>query len=594
MTEESKIEKTGAENILWNLDDLYPSISQMETSLKQASIEAEEIEKEYRNRVADLTPIQLFQAIERFEILGNQLNRAFTYVFLNWCTDTSDPGRGAKMQKVREQHMLISQKLLFFEIELIRMDDTKTDALNKEPLLEKYHHYLEMLWLRRDHILSEPEEKIISEKSVTGSEAWSRYFDQLLGAAKFTHNGKKISEQEILSLLYDPDRSVRKSAAESFTKGLKEHLPSLAYIFNTSLAEKASEDRIRQYPNWLSARNLSNEISQQSVEALVNAVTGRYGLVARYYGLKKRLLGLDELFDWDRYAPVQLETGKCSWEKARKTVLDAYYSFHPGMGEIASMFFDQNWIDAALRPGKRSGAFSHSAVPDVHPYVLMNYTGTSRDVQTLAHELGHGVHQYLARKQGALNSRTPLTTSETASVFGEMLVFEKLVRAESSDARKLALIVSKLDDSMATVFRQISMNQFEERIHGHRREKGELSIEEFNQHWLETQNEMFQGSVTLSENYGIWWSYIPHFIHTPGYVYAYAFGELLVLALYSMYLQNPEAFPEQYLELLSAGGSDWPHKLVGELGVDLNNPEFWNNGLEEIEKMIERAESLAD
>jgi oligoendopeptidase F len=373
---------------------------------------------------------------------------------------------------------------------------------------------------------------------------------------------------------------------------LEAHLPSLTYIFNTSLAEKYSDDRIRNYSNWLDSRNLSNEISRESVEALIDAVTSRYDLVSRYYTLKKRILGLEELFDWDRYAPIKLETGKCSWDRARETVLDAYKSFHPRMAEIASKFFEHNWIDAAIRPGKRSGAFSHSAVPEVHPYVLLNYTGTVRDVQTLAHELGHGVHQFLAKEMGALNCRTPLTTSETASVFGEMLVFEKLVGEESSPKKKLGLIMSKLDDSMATVFRQVSMNQFEEKIHTHRREQGELSIDQFSQYWLETQNEMFQVSVTLSENYQIWWSYIPHFIHTPGYVYAYAFGELLVLALYSLYTRQPEEFPDRYLDLLSAGGSDWPNKLVGKLGVDLNDPQFWKNGINEIEKMIQWAESL--
>jgi len=585
--------KTGAEGITWNLADLYPSVSEMERDLDKAAGEAKRIEKTYRGRVRELEPEELAEAVKRFETLGDRLNRAFSYVFLNWCTDTSDPDRGALMQKVREQHMLITQKLLFFEIELIRLDDEQAEQIGRCEALRKYQHYLEMLRLRRDHILSEPEERILAEKSVTGGEAWSRFFDQLLGAAKFNLDGQEVSEQEVLSRLYDPDRKVREAAAAAFTEGLKAHLPSLVFIFNTALAEKASDDRIRRYPHWLAARNLSNEISRESVDALIKAVTSSYGLVARYYQLKRKLLGLEELYEWDRYAPIRLDAGTCSWEDARQTVLSAYESFHPKMAKIATRFFEERWIDAAVLPGKRSGAFSHAAVPEVHPYVLMNFTGTVRDVQTLAHELGHGVHQYLAREQGALNCRTPLTTSETASVFGEMLVFQTLVRSESSSDRRLGLLMNKIDDSMATVFRQISMNRFEEKIHLHRREQGELSAEQFGEYWIETQDRMFRGSVTLSEKYRIWWSYIPHFVHTPGYVYAYAFGELLVLALYSIYRQSPEDYPERYLELLAAGGSDWPDRLVGRLGVDLNDPNFWFRGLGEIEKLIEWAEKLA-
>jgi oligoendopeptidase F len=585
--------KTGAEEIRWDLSDLFPSPAAMEESLGKAGKEAIELEKKYRNRVSELNPKELCTAIEKYEQFGSRMNRAFTYVFLNWCTDTLNPERGALMQKVRERHMLITQNLLFFEIEMTQMDPDRLGHLIKEPALRRYRHYLELMRQRRDHVRSEPEEKILSEKSVTGGEAWGRFFDQILSAAQFTFQDRKVSEQEILSKLYDPSREIRQDAAESFTRGLEERIDSLTFVFNTSLGDKASDDRIREYRHWLSSRNQSNEISDRAVNALIKSVTSRYDLVARYYTLKKRLLGLEELFDWDRYAPVSLAGDTCHWEEARKTVLAAYSSFDPRMEEIASRFFENHWIDAAMTSGKRSGAFSHAAVTEVHPYVLMNYTGTVRDVQTLAHELGHGIHQYLARKQGPLQARTPLTTSETASVFGEMLVFEKLVRQESDPRRKLDLLISKIDDSMATVFRQISMNKFEEKIHLHRRQKGELSVDQLSDYWVETQSAMFQGSVTLSPNYRIWWSYIPHFIHTPGYVYAYAFGELLVLALYALYRKNPDGFPQQYIELLEAGGSDWPHTLVGRLGVDLNDQSFWNNGLGEIEKMIGWAEELS-
>jgi oligoendopeptidase F len=343
----------------------------------------------------------------------------------------------------------------------------------------------------------------------------------------------------------------------------------------------------------LASRNISNEITDDAVQTLIDSVTSHYHLVSRYYTLKRRMLGLDELFDYDRYAPIGNSATRYQWSDARDLVLESYSGFHPRMGEIARKFFDSSWIDAAIRPGKRGGAFSHCAVPDVHPYILLNYTGNSRDVQTLAHELGHGVHQYLARQQGSLQASTPLTTSETASVFGEMLVFERMLERESKPGKQLSMLMGKIDDSIATVFRQIAMNRFEDRIHEARRSEGELSLERISEFWFETQSEMFQGSVTLSDHYRIWWGYIPHFVHTPGYVYAYAFGELLVMALYSIYRKESAGFADRYLDILQAGGSDWPHVLMSRMGVDLQDPEFWRYGLTEIQTLIEKAEDLA-
>src|SRR5690606_3465508 len=302
-------------------------------------------------------------------------------------------------------------------------------------------------------------------------------------------------------------------------------------------------------------------------------------LVARYYNGKRRLLGLDELFDYDRYAPLPEAATRYRWDEAREIVLDAYSEFHPKMGRIAGEFFEKRWIDAPAAPGKRGGAFSHGAVPSAHPYILMNFTGKIRDVQTLAHELGHGVHQYLSRAQGVLQSDTPLTTAEMASVFGEMLVFQRLLQREESPRARLAMVIGKIDDTIATVFRQIAMNRFEDRIHTARRKSGELTADDYAEHWIATQEDMFQGSVTLGKHYRLWWSYIPHFLHTPGYVYAYAFGELLVLALYARYRENAVDFPERYLSLLEAGGSDWPHVLLGRMDVDLTDPGFWSQGL---------------
>ena len=338
---------------------------------------------------------------------------------------------------------------------------------------------------------------------------------------------------------------------------------------------------------------MANEVDDKTVEALVAAVTARYDIVARYYRLKRRLLGLDELFEYDRYAPLPAADRHTPWEEARQIVLDAYGRFHPRIAEIAGWFFERRWIDAAVKPGKIGGAFSAGTVPSVHPYVLMNYEGRPRDVMTLAHELGHGVHQKLSGVQGVLQAHTPLTTAETASVFGEMLVFQSLMAAESDPKVRLAMLTGKIEDSFATAFRQISMNRFEHAIHTARRAEGELSTERFGELWRETQRAMFGDSVTLTQDYDLWWSYVPHFIGTPGYVYAYAFGELLVLALYARYQQDGAGFADKYVAMLSRGGSDWPHAIVEPLGVDLTDPGFWGNGLRILEELVVEAERLA-
>jgi oligoendopeptidase F len=592
MTQSREI--NGAEYIHWNLDDLYESSQDLEEALERADHLADELDTQYRGNLSQLTAAELAEALSRFEIFHDLLDRAYTYAYLNWCTGTTDPARGALLQRVRERYTSVSQKLIFFELELISFPQEQTETLIQQKELFRFRHFLEVLQLRREHVLSEPEEKVLAEKSVTGSGAWTRFFDEVLGAAEFPFRSDLLSEQDILSKLYDADREVRRDAASGFTQGLETYLRNLTYAFNTLLADKASDDRLRGYPHWLRSRNLSNEISDESVRTLVDSVTSRYDLVARFYQLKRRILGLDELFDYDRYAPIESVSQHYDWESAQDLVLSAYHAFAPKMGDIASRFFEHGWIDAGVSPGKRSGAFSHRAVPEVHPYILMNFTGKFRDVQTLAHELGHGVHQYLSRVRGSLQGSTPLTTAEMASVFGEMLVFDKILSSESDPRSQLSMLIGKIDDTLATVFRQIAMNQFEERIHEARRGEGELSAERFSALWIETQEAMFQGSVTLCEHYRIWWSYIPHFVHTPGYVYAYAFGELLVLALYALYQERREGFADRYLELLEAGGSDWPHVLIGRLGVDLQDPAFWQRGLGEIEKLIDQAEDLLE
>ena len=585
---------TGAEAVHWDLTDLYADRTALEDDLGAAADAAKQFADRYRGEVASLGPDALAEALAQYEAISDRVGRAYTYAYLHWSTDTNDAERGALLQQVREQYNQIQQQLIFFELEWAHVDAERAQSLMQHEALADYRHYLELEQQRKDHLLTEPEEKILSEKAVTGRSAWNRYFDETMGAARFELDGETLTQQQILSKLYEPDRDLRRRAALAFTEGLDDHLRTLTFVLNTVLADKASNDRLRGYDHWLASRNLDNEVDDETVEALIEAVTSRYDLVARFYRLKRRLLGVDELFDYDRYAPIAEADTRYEWDTARDLVLAAYEDFHPRMAAVAGQFFKHNWIDAALTDGKRSGAFSHGAVPSVHPYVLMNYTAKTRDVQTLAHELGHGVHQYLARQQGPLQASTPLTTAEMASVFGEMLVFQRLMRREDDPQNQLAMLVSKIDDTLATVFRQVAMNRFEDRIHRARREEGELSSDRFGALWMETQEAMFEGSVTLGEHYRRWWSYIPHFVHTPGYVYAYAFGELLVLALYARYQEEGEAFADKYLDLLAAGGSDWPHELVGALGIDLTDLDFWQQGLAEIGALIERAEALAD
>ncbi|MFV1981540.1 MAG: M3 family oligoendopeptidase [Rhodothermia bacterium] len=584
---------TGAESIRWDLSDLYPTETDLQDDLVLFEPDAEAFNQQYHGRVQDLEAADLSTALDEFSSLQDRIGRAFTYAYLNWSTDTGDPSRGKLLQQVREIGTQAGKKLLFLDLEWMAIDDDVAGALLASPELDRYHHYLDVQRLQKKHVLTEAEEQVLAETAVTGSGAWTRFFDESLGAATFELNGETLSEQEVLSKLHDSDRDLRKAAAFSLTEGLESNLRTLTFVYNTILADKASNDRMRKHESWLSARNISNEVDDATVAALVGAVSDRFDISARFYELKKRLLGFDEMFDYDRYAPLEQGGLSYSWSEAREVVLQAYEAFHPELGAIAGRFFEGNWIDAAVSSGKRGGAFSHGAVPSAHPYILMNFTGKIRDVQTLAHELGHGVHQYLSRDQGVLHADTPLTTAETASVFGEMLVFSNLLERESDPKARLSMIVSKIDDSMATVFRQVSMHRFEDEIHAHRREKGELTSDEFSQYWFETQRDMFGGNVTLGDHYRIWWSYIPHFIHTPGYVYAYAFGELLVLALYARYREVGDSFAGQYLDLLRAGGSDWPHVLIGRLGIDLTDPGFWGNGLKQIEAMIGEAEALS-
>lgn len=587
--------QSGAEEIRWDLSDLYNSIDDPQLKKDKENIrqQASDFAEKYRGKVAEFSPSQFRDALKEYEELMELMGKIGAFSYLTWTTNTENPDYGKMVQEANELSSEINQQLVFFDVEWMNVDDEQAQKLIRSDDLSTYKHYLETSRRYKKHILEEKQEQIMSAKAVTGSSAWTRFFDETLGAARFELDGEELTEQEALSKLHESDRDLRKRVQESLTQGFRKMSRTLTFIFNTLLADKHTNDRLRNYDSWISSRNLSNEIDDQTVNTLIGSVTGKYSLVHRFYNLKRELLGYDTLYDYDRYAPLLKSETTIKWEEARETVLESYNSFHPEMGNIASKFFEQNWIDAAIKPGKRGGAYSASTVPSVHPYVFMNFDGRIRDVQTLAHELGHGVHQFLSRKQGLLQADTPLTTAETASVFGEMLVFQNLMKKLDDPKEQLALLIGKIDDTIATVFRQVSMNRFEDKMHNARREQGELTTDQFSQMWYKTQKDIYGDSVDITDNYKIWWSYIPHFLHTPGYVYAYAFGELLVLALYDEYTRSSEGFSDKYLEMLRAGGSDWPENIVGKVGLDITQPDFWDNGLNAIERLIEQAEELS-
>jgi len=590
---ESLNKKLGTTNITWNLDALYDSLQDelLQDDLDLCKQEAEMLRDECSGKLADLEPAFFARSIRRLERIHMNLGRIDTYAFLNFSTQVKNDAAGAFLQKSKEDASQVNRELVFFDLEWAKMDEKSASILLADDNVAPYRHYLLNIRRYADHLLTQSEESLLVELSPVGTESWLTLFEKLMGHLEFGDD--KRSEEEVLSDLYDANREVRHKASLELTKGLQSQLHILSHIFNTILADKMISDRLRNYPSWVSARNLSNELDDKTVEALVSSTTARYDIVQRYYRLKKEILGLDELHDYDRYAPLpSLPDQLIPWEKCREMVLDGFRAFSPEMADIATLFFEQNWIHAPLLDGKRGGAFSHPAVPDANPFVLVNYTGTLRDISTVAHELGHGIHQYLAKEKGYFNSDTPLVLAETASVFAELLIFHKQLDSLENPAEKRAFICQKLESIFATVFRQISMNRFEDMIHNQRREKGEVSTEDLSSLWMSSQEAMFGDSVTLGEHYRLWWAYIPHFLHTPGYVYSYAFGELLVLALYRLYETEGEDFIPKYLHLLSEGGSKSPYELLTPFNIDLNDPSFWQGGLTVIENMLKEMENV--
>ena len=587
----------------WDLGPLVDGQGEkgVDRLLDEAIGRAEAFAERHEGKVAQLEVDGLREAMTDLAALYELVGRAGSFASLRFSTDTADPARGALLQRVQERSTAIETKLLFFDLEWAALEDERAEELLAGEGLDFCRHHLRTARRYRPHLLSQPEERILTEKALTGRSAWARLFAELTSAIEVDVGapGGDAAEPEsvpldvALSRLFSPDRAVRRQTAEAITAALSPGLRTRSYLFNTLLQDKAVDDRLRSYPHWLASRNLANEASDESVQALVEAVRRRYELPQRWYRLKSRLLGLDRLADYDRMAAVTDDEVTVGWSDARELVLDSYASFSPDLERLARRFFDERWIDAPPRPAKRGGAFCAYTVPSVHPYVMLNYTARRRDVLTLAHELGHGVHAALAAPQGVLHQSTPLTLAETASVFGEEVVLGRLLERAETPSSRLALLAEAIEDTIATVFRQTAMNRFEDLVHTARRQEGELSIDRIGALWAESQAELLGDAVELTEGYRTWWSYVPHFVNTPGYVYAYSYGQLLALAVYERYVEEGADFVPHYLEMLSAGGSKPPEELAGIVGIDLTDPGFWDSGLALVERQLEAAEAAA-
>jgi oligoendopeptidase F len=596
----SALDDPQLEATAWDLEPLVGGEGKagVQRLLDEAQERAQAFAERYAGQVAQLDVAGLRQAMGELAEIEDRVGRAGTYAGLRFAVDTAEPEHGALLQKVEERATAISTRLLFFELEWAALEDERAEQLLAGDGLDFCRHHLRTVRRYRPHMLTEPEERVLSEKAVSGRSAWGRLFEELTSAIEvelpgLNGAGERVALDVALSRLVLPDRELRRVTAEAVTDALGRGLRTRAFVFNTLLADKATDDRLRRYPNWLAARNLSNEASDESVQALIRAVCDRYELARRWYRLKGRLLGVERLADYDRMAAVTQDEVTFAFGDARDLVLECYASFSPELGNTARRFFDERWIDAPVRPAKRGGAFCSSGVPAVHPYVLLNYTARRRDVLTLAHELGHGVHFALAARQGIFHQGMPLTVAETASVFGETIVFGRLIEADQTPASRLALLAENIEGAIATVFRQVAMNQFEQAVHTARREEGELSVARLGELWAASQEEMLGDSVEVTDNYRSWWSYIPHFINSPGYVYAYAYGQLLALSVYQRYEERGEEFVPRYLELLAAGGSRSPEELAAIVDIDLSDPRFWDAGLDLVERRLQAAEQAA-
>src|SRR5262245_10624235 len=583
----------------WNLNDLYAGIDDpgVKRDLDRVDAEAIAFEQAYKGRLAEIADRPdagraLAEAVKRYEALGDLGGRIESYADLVRAGDTVDPARAKFYADVQERMTAASTHLLFFVLELNRLDDGKLEAAMRDPALGHYLPWLEDIRKDKPYQLEDRVEQLFHEKSVTTHSAWNRLFDETIANLRFKVGKERLAIEPTLNLMQDPSEKRRKAAAQALAKTFKENLRVFALITNILAKDKEISDRWRGFVDVADARHLSNRVEREVVEALVAAVRAAYPRLShRYYALKARWFGKKRLPHWDRNAPLpKVASRTIGWSEAQSTVLTAYGAFSPDMAAIAERFFRDNWIDAPVRPGKAPGAFAHATVPSAHPYVLLNYQGKPRDVMTLAHELGHGVHQVLAASNGALMAPTPLTLAETASVFGEMLTFRKLL-ANADDKQRKAMLAAKVEDMINTVVRQIAFYTFERKLHTERR-SGELTAERINALWLEVQQESLGPAIELKPGYETFWAYIPHFVHSPFYVYAYAFGDCLVNSVYAVYERSAEGFATRYLEMLAAGGTKHHSELLAPFGLDARDPAFWQGGIGVIERMIAELEGL--
>ncbi|MDR6955987.1 oligoendopeptidase F [Ancylobacter sp. 3268] len=584
----------------WDLSDLYPGMDspELKADLDRAKAECDGFEQAYKGRLAAMLDGidaggEMAKALKRYEGVEELLGRLYSYAGLVYSGDTTDPVRAKFYGDVQEKLTDASTHLLFFTLELNRLDDGKMEAALADPAFGHYRPWIDDVRADKPYQLEDRIEQLFHEKGVTSRGAWNRLFDETIAGLRFEVDGKSLPLEPTLNYLAEPEEKKRKAGAEALAKVFGENQRLFTLITNTLAKDKDISDRWRGFQDIADSRHLANRVEREVVDALVASVHEAYPRLShRYYKLKAKWFGKDKLEYWDRNAPLpKVETRPIAWDEARDTVLGAYSTFSPRMADIARDFFDKSWIDAGVRPGKATGAFAHPTVPSVHPYVLLNYMGKPRDVMTLAHELGHGVHQVLAGPNGALMAPTPLTLAETASVFGEMLTFRRLLDAAPDKAARKAMLSSKVEDMINTVVRQIAFYTFERRIHTERK-SGELTAERICEIWMDVQSTSLGEGIHLGPGYETYWVYIGHFIHSPFYVYAYAFGDCLVNSLYAVYENAAEGFAERYLAMLAAGGTKHHSELLKPFGLDARDPAFWQTGLNLIDRMIGELEAM--
>jgi oligoendopeptidase F len=590
------VAKTGAENVRWNLGDLFssPDDPRIEESLGRDLERAKSFEARYRGKVAILEPKAFAAMMRELADYEEEAALAEVYAYMLHSQDTQDHTAGRLLARVREASAERGAHMVFLSLELAQVDDAQAARLNADPDAAVYRHTVEEARKFRPHQLSELEERVLTDFSPVGTSAWVRLFEELCARISVGLEGEEMPLDQALNLLRESDRELRRKASGAITEALRGDIRTRGYIYNVILQEKSIDDRLRRFPSWISSRNLANETSDEAVQALVDAVTGRYDVCVRYYRVKRKLLGVGELHEWDRYAPISETTRNLTWDDARDLVLGSYERFSRRAGELIAQFFDERWIDAPVVPGKAGGAYCMPVTPHHHPYVLMNFTGKLRDALTLAHELGHGLHNRLASKQHVFDYHPPLTLAETASVFGEALTFDRIMAEEKDPKVRLAMLCNQCEDAFSTVFRQVAFNRYEDACHTMRRSEGELSVEQLGDVFQDKLQDMFGDALVLTDEHKVWWSYVGHFLHTPGYVYAYAFGNLLALSVYHRYLEVGPSFIDQYLDFLAAGGSTRPDELVKRIGMDITDPGFWDAGLKILDGMVSEVERLSD